>query len=471
MDVVDTRQRTRIPALLVVACLGGALSGLDTAVNIAFPAITAAFSLDVADISWVVVSYVLTYAALLLPLGRLADARGHARVLVAGLALSAVALAVCGLAPNFGVFLGGRVAQGLGIALVLAGAPAMVTLAVDESSRARALGWFQMAVALGLAAGPPVGGLLIGWVSWRSVYLFRVPVAAVLVVLAVLAGGLARPAREPGVVPSWRDLDLAGALTLAGGLACLLFAASRGASWGWTAGSTLTVAAIGVVGCAAFVAVERRVRRPLVDLGLFRVPAFAAANVLNALANATMFAIWLLGPYLLVDVQGNGPLAGGLLLASAPVATAVAAAVAGRVVARVGAGRLSVIGLLVESLGLVATSRLGPGSPPLAVVGSFALVGLGLGLFQVPNMSFVMGSIPRSQQGVAGGMSQMMRTVGIVSGVAAANALFVVLRDAELGRGAASPVAAFPPAFGGVLVVAAVVTLAAAALAAVRRAS
>jgi EmrB/QacA subfamily drug resistance transporter len=452
----------------LVACLGGALSALDSAVNVAFPEITEAFGIDVSSLQWVVVSYVLTYAALLLPFGRLADRLGHRRVLTAGLLLSAVALAGCGVANAFPLFLATRALQGVGIALVLAAAPALVSLSVPEAGRPWALGRFQLAVAVGFATGPALGGVLVEVSSWRAVFLARVPVALAILALGWSAGRRASapaPVEAPGP-------DLAGAITFAAGLSGLLFVASRGAALGWASPGTLGTALVAVAVLAAFVAVERRAASPLVELGLFRNPTFAVANVLNATANASMFAIWLLGPTLLVTVRGQGTIPAGALLGVTAAGTAVAAPLAGRFTARLGVGALSSVGLAVEAAGLALCSTLSATTPTVVVLVAFALVGFGLGLFQVPNLSYVMGSLPPAQQGTAAGMSQMVRTAGIVAGVALANALFVARRDHHAGEaGDADSAASFTAAFGDVLVVAAALCAAAAALSLVRAAA
>src|SRR5262249_9704829 len=150
----------------------------------------------------------------------------------------------------------------------------------------------------------------------------------------------------------------------------------------------------------SWVAVERRSSNPVIDLTLLRNTPFTVANVLNVVANGTMFAIWLLTPYYLVTVRGLSTIAGGLLLGVAPLATAIAARIAGRILGRVGTGRLSSVGLALEAAGLVAVAVTDADTPLPVVAGAFTLVGVGLGLFTVPNLLFVMGSIPRDRQGV-----------------------------------------------------------------------
>jgi predicted MFS family arabinose efflux permease len=254
------------------------------------------------------------------------------------------------------------------------------------------------------------------------------------------------------------------------GLASGLLALSRGGASGWNSPAVILgfVAAVGLL--SAWVAVERRSSNPLIDLSLLRNTPFTVANVLNVLANGTMFAIWLLTPYYLVTVRGLSTIAGGLMLGVAPLATAVAAPIAGRILGRVSTGRLSSVGLALEAAGLVAVALTDAETPLPVVAGAFALVGVGLGLFTVPNLLFVMGSIPRDRQGVAGALSQMMRMIGVVAGVAGATLLFDARRSshvADLAVAADDP-SAFVAAYRDTFAVVAVLCAVAIALSLVR---
>ena len=453
-------------SVVTLASLSALTASLDSAVNIAFPAITAAFTLDVTLIQWVVVSYVLTYASLLLGCGRLADLWGHERVLTWGLAGSTLAFLSCGLAPTFAWLLAARVLQGIGVALVFAAAPALVTLAVSTETRGRALGIFQMSAAAGFALGPLLGGVLVDNFGWRAVYLFRVLPALLLTLLA---------AGQPRIIHEHYDdqhFDLLGALTLAGSVAGFLLAVSRGRDLGWASPLVLVLLLVASLCFAGFVVTEARVNAPVVDLSFFRRPAFAVANLLNVLANCAMFAIWLLVPYYIVNALGYPALAGGVLLMACPLATALAAPLAGWLSDRLGTSLLSTLGLGTETLGLWCISCLDTASSSASVALTLALVGLGLGIFQTPNMSFIMGAIPRAQQGVAGSMSQMMRTLGVVLGVTGASMLFGSRRAVHTERlhlPTVSDPQSFIPAFQDVFVVAAVVCVIALSLSLLRK--
>ncbi len=193
------------------------LGSLDSAINIGFPAITAAFSVEVTAVQWVIVGYVLTHASLLLGCGALADLWGHGRVLICGLLVSAVGFTACGAASSFAWLVGGRIIQGVGAALVFATAPALVILAVPVEKRGRALGIYQMSTAVGYALGPLIGGILIDNIGWRATFWFRVAPALLLAGLAAVKLPMLRQ-REAG-----QGFNFVGALAFAAGLAgCLL---------------------------------------------------------------------------------------------------------------------------------------------------------------------------------------------------------------------------------------------------------
>jgi MFS family permease len=190
------------------------------------------------------------------------------------------------------------------------------------------------------------------------------------------------------------------------------------------------------------------------------------------MANCAMFAIWLLVPYYIVNLLGYSATTGGFLLMTCPLATALIAPLAGRLADTMGTSRLSALGLAVETLGLWSISRLGASAQAEVVIVALGLVGVGLGVFQTPNMSFVMGTIPREQQGVAGGVSQMMRTLGVVLGVTGASLLFNSRREVHATRLQLADVTtgqAFLPAFQDVFFVATCVSLLALGLALLRR--
>lgn len=437
---------------IVLAGLSALLVSLDSAVNIAFPAITDAFSLEIASIQWVVVGYVLPHASLLLVCGRLADLWGHGRLLTWGLLCSVFAFLGCGLAPTFLWLIVARVGQGISAALVSGSAPALVTLAVPAEVRGRALGIFQMSMAAGYAIGPLVGGVLVDVFGWRAVYLFRVAPAILLAWLALVMLPPFQRARGT------QRFDHVGALTLVGGLASFLLAISQSRALGWLSPQVIILMIVAALCFAGFFVTETRVSAPVVNLSLFRRPPFFIANLLTVLAQCARFAIGLLMPYYAIDVLRYPAATGGTLMLAVAMMTTLAAPAAGRLSDRFGTARLSTLGLAVEGLGLWMISRLDAQADYLSVALALGVVGLGLGVFEAPNMSYVMGAISRSQQGVAGSIANMMRTLGIVLGATGWSMLLDARR--QIYSEPPSPqtstdLQGFVPAFQDVFVVAA----------------
>ena len=403
---------------LLIVALGISAGPLDTSVNIAFPAITSAFGNDVAAIQWVIICNVLTYASLMPGLGRLADIVGHKRVFVTGLLWSAGALVLCGLATTFGWLLAARVLQGAGIAFLLSCGPALATLSFPERDRSRVLGWYTTGFAAALMLGPVVGGALVDVWGWPAVFWFRLPLvlaAAVLVVFLVPDPGHATP-DEP--------FDLRGGLGLGVALAAALLALNQGHRFGWAA--VLFVAGAAVIGLW-FVRHELRTPHPVIDVRLFRIRPFAAANAAHVLMNLGSFIIYLLTPYYLVRIMGAGTATAGLLLAASPLGMIVASPVAGHLLRYTGSFRLGVAGLALLGMALCAIALLPVEAGAAALVAVLLAHGCGQGLFQVANIDFVMGSIPRSRQGVAGSLNMVTRTVGVVTVASTGTMLFAAL--------------------------------------------
>jgi len=401
---------------LLLAGGAGAFGSLDTALNIAFPDLVEDFGISEASLQWVVVSFVLAYGGLLLAAGHLGDRVGGQRMLAAGAGGSVVAMVACALAPSFPLFVGARILQGVCTAAVMAAGLALASSAAGPGARGRAVGIFQLSAGLGAAVGPVLGGPLVALGGWPAVFLFRVPVAAVLLWLGL---GVDGARRAPG-----RANDVKGAVLLAVGLSGGLMVLNTGRSLGFASPALWLVTAATVAIAIAYRQHSRRSVEPIIDLALFRSIRFTAANLMNVVANATMFVGWLLGPTLLVDHMAMSTLPGGVVLAMSPTLMAAVSPLAGRWSDRWGPDGLVAVGLTVEAGGLVLLSRLDGASSPITAAVAFGAVGLGLGLFNAPNMALVMSALPTDRQGVAGSLALVTRTVGIIIGVAGSSALF-----------------------------------------------
>ena len=391
----------------MVIGIGTLVVPLDSMVNVAFPDIVRAFGLDIPMIQWVVISYVLTHASLMLVFGRLGDMLGHRRIFLAGAALSTLAFVGCTLAPAYGWLLSARVAQGMGAALLLSCGPALATFLFPEGERARALGLYTMIFGLGGALGPPLAGLLVEQWGWRAVYAVRVPLC-----LLAFAFAWRLPA---GTVGQREGFDGIGAVLLATAITAALLAVNLSRDWAGQEFLVLALAGVAVAAGAGFVRQEMRVERPIIDVRLFGDAGFAVINLGNVLVNLAAFAVMLLAPFYLVRVEGLSVTMLGLVLACSAVGMMVAAPLAGRLAGRVPARTLLVVGafMVAGSLALVAQTA------GLAVmVPALVLQGIGMGLYQVAYTDIVTRTLPRRARGVAGSLAMMTRTLGTVTGAA-----------------------------------------------------
>lgn len=448
---LEVRQGLR----LVMLGLGISVVPLDTAVNISFPDITGSFGLPISMIQWVVICYVLTYSALMLAFGRIGDIAGHARVFRAGLAWSVVAFLLCAAAPGFGWLLFFRFLQGIGAGLVISCAPALVTSLYPEARRSHAVGIFTLIFALASASGPLIGGILVARYGWPAVFWFRAPIA--LVSLLCLRGLPAPAAGAAG-----ERFDVLGALLLALSLTSLLLGINGISRAG--GGDYLPVAPIGVAAASliGFVWWEGRAGRPIVRIGLFRDPGFAAINLINVLMNLSAFSVLLFVPYFFAKFSPMPLPLAGAVLATSWVATALTSPLAARLIARVPAERIAALGLLAVGGGLFLTGGWPAEVSPAVMVMTLAVQGVGVGLFQVSYMDIVMRSSPLADRGVAGSLGVLTRTIGTVTGATVLTLMFRAFQgSAPSADAAAGFLAPFHNVFhlAGIAVAAAVLAI------------
>jgi EmrB/QacA subfamily drug resistance transporter len=393
----------------LIVGLGTLVVPLDSAVNVAFPHITAAFGLALPQIQYVVIFYTVAYASLMLVFGRIGDIFGHRLVFILGAGLSTLAFAGCGAAVSFGWLLAARVLQGIGAALLLSCGPALITAAAPEAMRARMLGLYTMMFAIGGALGPLLAGPLIAHWGWRAVYWFRLPIAAATGALAFALPSPPRAAvREP--------FDAPGAVLLVAFIGAVVLGLDRLRHLPDGAPLLLLAIAATIATACAFVRRELAVARPIIDVRVFRDPGFALVNVANLVVNLSMFSVLLLLPFYLHRMASLSVPAAGLLLAAQPLGAMIAAPLAGRAAARIPPPRMILWGSLLAAAGLASIGFVGRQTDiPLLAASMFAN-GVGVGLFQVAYFDIVTGTLPRGDRGVAGSLAMVTRTLGVIAG-------------------------------------------------------
>ena len=413
--------------VLAIVAIGVFMSTLDSSiVNISLPAIAHYFGVSLnGTVEWVIIAYLVIIAAVLLTIGRFADMVGRKPVWVAGLAIFTLGSAICGASPSLGLLVAARAFQGLGGALLFAVSPAMLTTAFPPEERGRALGMNAVVVALGVSAGPTIGGILTETLTWRAIFYVNVPLG-IIGILTTLKFLTEKPRFGRA------RFDPAGASLLAVGLASLTLGLSFGQEWGWSSARLIISIVVGIVALVAMVFVEQRVPHPVVDLRLLRNRVFASANVSLVLSFLALFAVSFLLPFYLEELRGFSTLEAGFLLTPLPLTIAVIAPISGSLADRIGTRWLAATGLAIACVGLVLISQLNASSSIFDIVWRLIVTGAGQAMFQSPNNSALMGAAPRGQQGSAAGFLATGRVIGQSVSVALAGAVF-----ASIGGGAA----------------------------------
>jgi EmrB/QacA subfamily drug resistance transporter len=445
--------RPSYPWLVVgTVCIGAFMGQLDASIaQLVLPTLEQAFVVALSSVEWIALAYLLTLAALLAPVGRLADIAGRKLLYILGFLVFVVGSALCGAAPNLPFLLASRVLQAVGAAFLQANSVAIVTAAAGPKRRGKAIGIQGTAQAIGLSVGPALGGLLISTLGWRWVFFINVPAG----ILGIIAGWFVLP-RTVGLRHERQPFDLAGALLLAVALVALLLVLSKGQTWGWLSSPIIVLAAVAVVSVAAFIWREGSTTSPVVDLTLFRSRAFSLGNVTGLLSYGVTFGIFLLIPFELERIYHDTPLQAGALLTAVPVALAIVAPISGTWSDRVGARPPTVSGMLVATLALVVLALTVSGGSTIILIVGLAALGVGLGLFTPSNNSSIMGSAPPTRLGVAGGVLNMMRSLGTSLGVALSGTVIAATLQV-LGGPAATTLGASTAQFAEAMQVALVV--------------
>ncbi len=399
-------------------------------VNVALPTLEEQLGADFATVQWVVVAYLLVTTSMMLGVARLGDMIGKKRIYMTGMALFTASSVLCGLAPSIGFLIGFRVVQGLGAVMMQALGFGLVTEAFPRSERGRALGILGTVVSIGISIGPTIGGLLIGTVGWRAIFLVNLPV------------GIAGLFLVRRFVPDWRPpggqrFDFWGAALLLVTLIMLALGLTFGPDTGWTEPAILSLLAGAVTGFAVFLLVESRIAQPMIDLRLFRDSLFSVSLLTGFMVFVVIAGMFVL-PFYLERVKGLETRQVGLMLTVFPVALGLCAPVAGSLSDRYGSRGISLLGLVIFGLGCISLATLKEDTSTLSYILHVLPAGIGVGLFQSPNNSAIMGSAPRERLGVVSGLLSLSRTFGMVMGIPLMGAIFAsrVYAVTDLARGA-----------------------------------
>ena len=444
---------------MAVIILGIAMAVLDgTIVNLALPGIVRDLHADAADAVWVITAYQVSTLVMLLPFAMLGDLIGHRRVYLGGLALFTVASIGCAFAPSLDVLIAARALQGLGAAGLMAVNGALVRLTYPRRQLGRGIALNSVVVATASVAGPSMAAAVLSVASWPWLFAINVPLGIVVFTLGWQALPVNADAAPVGVRLHKVDVALnvlMFGLAFLGADALGTHFAGSGSQIGPEVGALLLAGAV----VAGVVYLRRQLREtvPLFPLDLLRIPVFALSMCTSVGAFAAQSLAYVALPFLLLEAYGRTHAAAGLLITAWPIATVVAAPIAGRLIGRVADGLLGSIGLFVMATGLALLAALPALPGNLDIAWRMSICGIGFGLFQSPNNHAILTSAPMQRSGAASGMLGTARLTGQTLGAVLLAIIFSAVgahsaRGPGLALACASGFAAIAGAFSGLRV-------------------
>jgi len=398
--------------------MGTFLATIDSSiVNVSLPTLVRDLSTDFATVQWVVLAYLLTLSSLLLSTGRLADMIGKKMIYLLGFIVFTLGSLLCGVAPGIYTLIGFRVMQAVGATMILALGMAIVTESFPPRERGMALGITGTMVSIGIVVGPTLGGLIIDTLSWHWIFFVNLPVGilGILMVFRFI----------PNIKPIGNQrFDYLGAITLFIALLLFLLGLTIGQNLGFTNIRVLILIIGSFLFLVGFIFIELNTKQPMIDLRLFKNKLFSINLVTGLCTFVAIAGSTMLMPFYLENVLGYTTREVGILLSVVPVSMGIIAPISGSFSDRFGTRPMTVIGLVVLLIGYAALSTLTIATSTIGYILRFLPVGLGMGIFQSPNNSAIMGVAPKDRLGVVSGMLAVNRTLGQTTGIAILGAIW-----------------------------------------------
>jgi EmrB/QacA subfamily drug resistance transporter len=405
----------------------------NTIVNVALPSIQRSLDLKISELEWVVTGYALTFGALMLTGGKLADLLGRRLIFVVGLAIFTLASLACGLAGGANVLIAARVVQGVGAALMNPSTLSIITVTFPPRQRGTAIGIWAGISALALAIGPLAGGLITEHINWNWIFFINVPIGAIAIVAAYLLIDESRDTSHE------QRPDLPGLLASALGLFALSYALIEANTYGWTSTRILTAFAIAAVSLLAFVLLERHQRLPMLDLSLFRNRGFSGANTVMLFVGLAMFGVFFYVSLYVQQILGYSPVEAGASFLPWTLLIILVAPQAGRLSDRIGPRPLVSGGLVVLAGSLFLFSRVTAHESFWGLLPAMVLGGIGMSASMAPTTAAAMSSVRPDKAGVGSAVLNSMRQVGGSLGIAVMGAIVASGISSSLHSGHSRP--------------------------------
>lgn len=404
--------------ILANVSLGTFMSTLDASIaNVALPSISAEMNTPLHQVQWVLTAYLLAICAMLPIVGNLSDRWGRSRVYNYGFLIFMLGSIGCALSSSLSFLIFSRIIQAVGASCLMSNSQAIVA-EVFSSQRGKAMGIVGTVVSVGSLTGPGIGGVLVQHLGWGSIFWINVPIG----ILAFIAGLFILPKDQ--IKKDQKAFDYVGSFLFAFGMVSFLYTFSNAGDWGWNTPRVYAYFFISACILVGFFFWERKVKFPMLDLSLYRIPAFAIGNLTALLSFISLFCTNVMMPFYMQNVLQFTPSVTGYTMMAYPLTMALVAPLSGGLSDKIGSSVLTTCGLAINAIGFVLLNTLTLEVTPWVIAWHLMLFGLGAGMFQSPNNASIMGSVPKLKLGTAGGLNALVRNIGMVLGVSISVSLF-----------------------------------------------
>lgn len=414
-DHQDNKKRWLI---LANVSLGTFMSTLDASIaNVALPSISAEMNTPLHQVQWVLTSYLLAICATLPIIGNLSDRWGRSRVYNYGFLVFVLGSIGCGLSNTLDFLIFSRIVQALGASCLMSNSQAIVA-EVFASGRGKAMGITGTVVSVGSLTGPGIGGVLVQHLGWGSIFWINVPIG----IIAFIAGLFILPKNR--IEKDQKAFDYLGSFLFAFGMVTFLYTFSNAGDWGWNSAKVYIYFLIAGLTLVGFFFWERKVKFPMLDFSLYQNPAFAIGSITAFLSFIALFCTNVMMPFYMQNILQFSPSITGYTMMAYPVTMAMVAPFSGGLSDKIGSSVLTTCGLFINAVGFALLNTLGLDAAPWVIGLHLMVFGLGAGMFQSPNNSSIMGSVPKVKLGTAGGLNALVRNMGMVLGISISVSLF-----------------------------------------------
>ncbi len=404
-----------------MACLDGSI------VNVALSDMSKKLSVSTGAITWVVTAYLAVIAATILIFGRLGDMLGKTRIFKWGIIGFTAGSLMCGLADSFMFLVAARIVQGIGAAAFMATNQGIITHVFPANERGRALGISGTFVALGTMVGPPLGGFIVDSFSWKYIFLINLPIG----IFTYIFGMKVLPVSAKN---SSEKIDVKGAVFFSMSILSLFVSISLGQEIGYGKPAILSGFVIALITFVIFIKVERKIEAPLLELNLFKNTLFTLSIFCGFISFLAISCSNIIQPFYLQDAMKYSSSATGLIMVSSPLLLAIVAPLSGHMSDKIGSESLTFAGLLLTSLGLFLMAMLNLHTSLVVLIIFIAVMAIGNGMFQSPNTSLIMSTVPRNRLGIAGSINALVRNLGMVTGISLSTTLLYNRMSSKLGK-------------------------------------